>query len=390
MAVSATSAGAGLDLAPLKVVQNELQDSAGKSVYLTGIDRSGTEYACIQGGGIFDGPSDDSSITAISNWGANVVRIGLNEDCWLGINGAPQRYSGEAYRQAVTDYVQLLHRHGLYAILSLMLAAPGGNLATWQEAMPDLDHSLTFWSSVASTFRDDRTTLFELYGEPSWISWPCWVDGCTYADKYGNWQTAGMERMLGAVRHTGAHNVVLMSGIGYGNDLGSWLAYAPKDPDQQLGASFHLYGDNTCRDPACWDSGVREVAKRVPVVTAELGERTDGTGCGHAFVDRYVSYAHSNGLSYLAWTWDTGNPCSTLILDYNGTPTAYGAAYRTDLANGQHFTKLPYIASRPSRPWFEIPPEDRHERLVVGSAAAIASVALAAVWFVRHRRGVTA
>jgi hypothetical protein len=47
----------------------------------------GAEFACVQGWGIFDGPTDNTSIAAIKSWNINVIRIPLNEDCWLGING---------------------------------------------------------------------------------------------------------------------------------------------------------------------------------------------------------------------------------------------------------------------------------------------------------------
>jgi endoglucanase len=384
--LTSISADARLDLMSLQVVRNQLQDSAGSEVHLMGVDRSGTEYACIQGWGIFDGPSDDASVAAIASWGANAVGIGLNEDCWLGINGAPSRYSGARYIQAITDYVQLLHRHGLYAVLALTWAAPGGNQAKWQEAMADQDHALVFWSSVAAAFRSDQATLFELYGEPAWISWPCWADGCTYSDKYGSWHTAGMGQMLHVVRQAGAHNVVLAGGIDYANNLTGWLAYSPNDPDHQLAASFHVYGDTTCRDPECWDSSVREVAKRVPVVTAALGERANGSSCGHDFVDSYLGYAHRNGLSYLAWAWDTWNPCSTLILDYGGTPTVFGAAYRSRLLNAEPFTNLTFTASIPSRPLFEIPSKLRHERLDLGVAGTVGLIGLAGWLMYRRRR----
>jgi len=374
-------------LLPLRVVQNQLLDESGKHVHLTGVNRSGTEYACIQGWGIFDGPSDDASVAAIASWGSNAVRIGLNEDCWLGVNQVPQQYSGASYIRAITGYVQLLHSHGIYAVLALMWAAPGDNKATWQEAMADADHALAFWVSVAATFRDDKTTLFELYGEPSWISWPCWADGCDYSDKYGTWRTAGMRQMLNSVRGAGAHNVVLVSGNDYANDLGSWLAYAPQDADHQLVASFHLYGNNTCGDVPCWDSSVKEVAKRVPLVTAELGERADGSSCGHEFVDRYLGYARSNGLSYLAWTWNTWNPCSVLIRDFDGTPTPFGAAYRSQLQSGRPFATLPYAESWPSRPLFEIPRELRHERILFGFAIIFGlGVLTGGAWFRFRRR----
>ena len=55
-----------------------------QAVRLHGVNYSGTEYACIQGWGIFDGPCDDASVAAIRSWNANVVHIGLNEDCIAG------------------------------------------------------------------------------------------------------------------------------------------------------------------------------------------------------------------------------------------------------------------------------------------------------------------
>ena len=59
-----------------------------------GVNRSGTEYACIQGWGLFDGPSNDASIADIASWHSNIVHIGLNEDCILGINGVdPEIYA---------------------------------------------------------------------------------------------------------------------------------------------------------------------------------------------------------------------------------------------------------------------------------------------------------
>ena len=66
---------------------NHLVDRSGKTVRLLGVNRSGTEYACPQGWGFFDGPSDTASIRAMKSWHINAVRVPLNEACWLGING---------------------------------------------------------------------------------------------------------------------------------------------------------------------------------------------------------------------------------------------------------------------------------------------------------------
>ncbi|HEY5332671.1 MAG TPA: hypothetical protein VIJ21_03925, partial [Solirubrobacterales bacterium] len=56
---------------------NQLVDQAGQPVRLLGVNRSGTEYSCQQGNGIFQGPSDAASIEAIASWDADAVRVPL-------------------------------------------------------------------------------------------------------------------------------------------------------------------------------------------------------------------------------------------------------------------------------------------------------------------------
>src|SRR5262249_44799919 len=80
----------------------------GRPVRLLGVNRSGTEYACVQGTGFFQGPSDAASIAAIKGWDANAVRVPLNESCWLGGPGVPAEYSGAAYRQTIEGWVERL------------------------------------------------------------------------------------------------------------------------------------------------------------------------------------------------------------------------------------------------------------------------------------------
>ena len=53
-----------------------------------GVDRMGTEYSCLSGN-TFDGPADQASVSAMLSWKINIVRVPMNEDCWLGINGEP-------------------------------------------------------------------------------------------------------------------------------------------------------------------------------------------------------------------------------------------------------------------------------------------------------------
>src|SRR5947209_20204188 len=142
-------------LTGLKVAGNRITDAAGTPLMLRGFNRSGTEYACIQGWGIFDGPSDAASVTAIRSWHANYVRVLLNEDCWLNINMGGSTYGGAAYRNAVINFVNLLNANSMYVELSLIWGAPGTYQATYQPPAPDEDHSPAFWTSVAGAFKSN-------------------------------------------------------------------------------------------------------------------------------------------------------------------------------------------------------------------------------------------
>jgi endoglucanase len=314
---SATSAPVSI-----RVQGDELVDASDTPVRLIGVDRSGTEYACVQGWGIFDGPSNSRSIAAMAAWRINAVRVPLNEDCWLGINGVRSAYSGTAYRTAVETYVRALNAAGLVAILDLHWSAPGNDRATGQQVMADASHSVRFWSSVAAAFRDSPGVMFDLYNEPHDISWQCWLHGCMTASR---WRAAGMQQMLNAVRDAGASQPVLVEGTDWATDVSEWLRYEPVDPDHQLVASVHIYNFAACNTVSCWNQTIAPVAAKVPVVSGELGEND----CASSFIDAYMRWADRVGVSYLAWTWDTWN-CSSgpaLITSYSGTPTHFGAGF---------------------------------------------------------------
>ena len=318
----------------IKVSGRALVDASNHTVRLRGVNRSGTEYACIQGHAIFDGPADAASVEAIASWHANVVRIPLNEDCWLGINGVNPEFGGNNYQQAIVNYVNLLNQHGLYAILELHWSAPGTTVAAAQMPMPDQSHSPTFWASVATTFKRNPAVMFDLFNEPypdnnanTTGAWTCWASG---GDCPGlPYPVAGMQELLGRVRGTGASNVIMLGGIQYANTLDHWSTYAPHDPAGQLAASFHNYNSEICTNVQCWNSTLASIGN-VPLVTGEIGE-TDGQA---SYIDTFTNWAATNGVSYLAWTWDTWG-CghnAVLISDYSGTPCpGYGAGYQQQL-----------------------------------------------------------
>ncbi|MFC0081220.1 glycoside hydrolase family 5 protein [Aciditerrimonas ferrireducens] len=320
----------------VQVSGNQLVNDAGKPIRLLGVDRSGTEYACAEGWGIFDGPADQASVNAIAAWGANAVRIPLNEDCWLGINGVNPAFSGAPYRQAIEAYVQELAQDHLEAILDLHWSAPGGIKAMGQAPMPDEDHSPAFWASVADTFKDQPNVLFDLFNEPEGVGWSCWLDGCTVPAQGAlpAYRAAGMQQLVDVVRQAGATQPIVLGGIDWAGNLSGWLAAEPSDPLHQLVADIHVYDFSACASTTCWDDEILPVAERVPVVADEVGQAVAGSpsACpSTSFAQGFFAWAAAHDVSWLAWAWDTWGCPYGLVANAAGSPTPWGSAVRSAL-----------------------------------------------------------
>jgi hypothetical protein len=321
----------------LRAAGNRIVDENGKQVVLHGANRSGSEFACVGGYGFFDGPVDVASIAAMKAWNINAVRVPLNEDCWLGINGVSGAYSGASYQNAIAGYVTLLLANGMHPILDLHWNAPGAELATGQQPMADMDHAPAFWTSVATRFKSSGSVILELYNEPwpdddqdTTAAWTCWRDGGSCPSV--PFEVAGMQTLVDAVRATGATNLLLLGGVEYSNALSQWLAFKPSDPLNNLAAAWHVYQGNACSDTTCYDQVASPVARSFPIVATEIGD----SSCDGAFMSSIMTWLDTQGQSYSAWTWNAwGSDCSSysLISDYAGTPSGtYGLAYQAHLA----------------------------------------------------------
>jgi len=329
---AASPAPAAADVGPgLHVSGNRLRDASGHTLTLQGVNRSGNEYACIQGWGIFDGPNDPASVGAIAAWHVNFVRILINEDCWLGINGVDPQYGGTAYQQAIIEYVDLLHLNGMYAEISLVWAAPGTLHATYQPAAPDQDHSPAAWASLAAAFSGDPDVILAPWGEPQ-VSGKCFLGGgcrASWGRIHRPYRVAGMQEAVDVMRAAGYRGVIAIPGLDIADDLSQWLQLEPRDPLHQLVAEAHVYGNNTCASLPCLDATMAPVARKVPLLFSEVGETYDDSSCGHRNMARLLPWATAHHVGYAAWTWDTWGTCGSLIRSYNGSPIAgYGAWVR--------------------------------------------------------------
>ena len=329
----------------LHVSGNKLVNAHGQRVVLHGVNRSSGQYACVQGWGIWSGPMNQASVTAMKGWGVNAVRVPLNEACWNGESYVKAAYRGTNYRRAVEAYVSLLRRNGLVAILDLhwsdgaytgSSSACSSAQAVCQKPMPDAAESIPFWTSVARAFQGNDAVIFDLFNEPypektpgdAADGWSCWLHGGTCRGI--SYPVAGMQSLVNAIRSADAKNVIMLGGLAWANDLTEWLQHEPSDPDHNLVASWHSYSFNSCSAPSCWGTQIAPVIAKVPVIVGELGEKD----CADTYIDPLLKWLDGRLTSYLAWSWNVGGSCASgpsLITSYDGTPTGYGSGYRSHL-----------------------------------------------------------
>ena len=55
----------------------------------------------------------------MATWGINAIRLPMNEDCWLGVNGANPKTSGAIYQSTFVTFVEQLLAAGFVVVLDL-------------------------------------------------------------------------------------------------------------------------------------------------------------------------------------------------------------------------------------------------------------------------------
>ncbi len=267
----------------------------------------------------------------MASWGANAVRIPLNQDFWLSTSCA----HAPGYRSVVAEAVRWAHQTGIRIVILDLHASDRGADQTrsvycavkpGQQPMADRN-SITFWRQVAAVYRNDPGVWFELYNEPHNVPWSVWLHGGPVVDSksHTTWTAAGLQQLYAAVRSSGARNIVLAGGLNWAYDLRGLPQYAIHG--YNIAYAVHPY-DYGGKQPQDWPRDFGFAAKRYPLIATEFGQQNCGTHYDQAF----IRYAARIGIGWTAWAWFPGG-CRfpSLIQNWRGSPTAAGRLVRSAL-----------------------------------------------------------
>jgi hypothetical protein len=362
--IGATPAGASSAVLSIHVKGAQFFDAAGELVHLRG--------ASVADLGQFEKNADawpnfglggEPDFASMAAWHMNVVRFPLNEANWLrykcdGIQPDPRNNSQTALKHAVAA----ANAAGLYVILDLHWAAPGVTLCpTGQGPYADMDHSVAFWTSVAAAFKDNPAVMFELFNEPFgdnvYANWSG-QDGVLLRDGGSdsdflqqnpatgslvhfsiNWQVAGFNQLIAAIRATGASNVILASPIGFAGEIQLWEKFRPSDPAGQLAVAWHVYGNHKI------GAAQQVLDDGWPIVITETNGKLTAPG-GGGIDNQVFNWADAHDVGYLWWGWTPYSPTDDLDIKSSchesgsfrltsgscATPTPVGSLFRTGLA----------------------------------------------------------
>jgi hypothetical protein len=343
---SYTSDDAGVTtMAPYRVMGTQILDRAGHPHLFRGLDRPSLEWSCNNNDIV-----ETQYQTMAEVWHANVVRVSLNQDCWIQDPSNPSYDS--SYSAVVDEQVQWAKKYKMDIILDLhwsdrgdytvgqkCLTVPNTNC---QQDMADA-HSVVFWQQVAAKYKSDPQVLFELYNEPriggstpQASAWDLWLNG----GQSGGFAVHGMQELYTTVRTAGADNLVIIGGLSWAFDLSGLASHAVTGTN--IVYNTHVYNQNPQNE---WYAKFGNFAGMYPIIATEFGDHSGS--CSTGVVADFTNYANGNAvggssappnkLSWTAWAFFAAQtPCTfpSLVNSDYMTPNAMGQVVQNALIAG--------------------------------------------------------
>ncbi|HZU81926.1 MAG TPA: glycoside hydrolase family 5 protein [Polyangiaceae bacterium] len=340
----AGSSGGSSALGPYHTQGAQILDKNNQPHLFRGLDRPSLEWSC-------SGDQVETDyITMHDVWHANVVRLPLNQDCW--INDPTNPSYDSSYEAVVDEQVGWAKAHGMDIILDLHWSDKGSysvgqaclqNNTNCQQDMADA-HSVVFWQQVATKYKNDPSVLFELYnepriggGNPNASSWDTWLNG----GMSSGFPVHGMQELYDTVRATGANNLVIIGGLDWSFNL-TGLATNHAVTGTNIVYNTHVYNQD---GESNWYNNFGQFAATYPIIATEFGDHSGS--CSPMINTDFTNYANggmvagnapANKLSWTAWAfyYMASNVCTfpELVNSDQTTPNAMGQVVQAALIAG--------------------------------------------------------
>jgi len=319
---------------PLKVVGNQLLDTAGRPVRLRGVNCASLEWSSDGNGRILK-----TVAVAVKDWHANLIRLPLAQDRWFGREPG-QTDGGAAYRALVRQLVDFCSASGAYIILDLHWSDAGEwgrNIG--QHNLPD-QNSVVFWKAVAPLYQNDSAVLFDLYNEPSNTDWDHWFRGgrLVETNKKTNltltYESVGLQALVDAIRATGANNVIVAGGINWAYQVDGILDGRQLSESRGQGIVYavhpypHQYAGIGLETIAQWTARMDAFAQKFPIIVTEFGSLSshwpfpkDWNYTDEKWNREMIRVLEDRRWNWTAWDFHpTAEPCLISGWDYTATP----------------------------------------------------------------------
>jgi len=314
----------------IRVSGNRLVAKDGGDVRLQGVNVPSLEWSP-------KGENVNRSIkVAVREWKANAIRLPVSGGFWFGRGkGKEGPNDAEAYRAIVDEAVKMVAGQGAYLILDLHYY--GGPRET----------AVEFWKDAAARYANNPAVLFDLFNEPSGISWDLWQNGgeMEVTDKttkeVSRVRVVGMQTLVDTVRSTGARNIIVAGGLSHALNLGGILeGHALSDT---VGNGI-MYATHFYNWHGNWEKNFLQVAAVHPVLVGEFGADVNKM----SFVpaknqeDPYTWMPDALGMIQkyqLNWTAFSFHPKATpvLIKNWDYEPTPFFGVFVKEALNGKMY-----------------------------------------------------
>ncbi|HSI08102.1 MAG TPA: cellulase family glycosylhydrolase, partial [Rariglobus sp.] len=318
----------------LKVSGNKLVNDQGRTVILQGVNVPSLEWSA-RGEQV-----NRSAKVALVDWKANVIRVPVANSYWFGRGKGVKEPANDAdaYRRIVDDLVKIAAGQGAYVILDLHLF--GGPQA----------NAVEFWKDAAARYANNPAVLFDLFNEPTGITWDLWQKGGPkeVTDKKTKEVTqveiVGMQALIDTVRSTGARNIVIAGGMGFAYDLSGVLEGHALTESGGNGLVYATHFYNWHRG---WEKRFLPLAAKYPILVGEFGADVKKMNFIPANQQENPLTWMPDALGMiqkyqLNWTAFSFHPAASpvLIKDWTYEPTPFFGAFVKDALAGKKFESV--------------------------------------------------